>query len=132
MYYIIAGVLMTSVGYAMLVVPGIPPLLLATAAIVALTIGEMLTLPFINTIVMRRAHEKSKGKYAAAYALSWSIAQIAGPGGGALIIQKWGYPVLWMTMVVVCVACAVTFNILSKKSTGHGFDPSAQHNPGAG
>jgi predicted MFS family arabinose efflux permease len=116
MYYIIAGVCMTAVGYAFLILPGIAAILMAVGAILFITVGEMLAFPFINTAIMGKANEYNRGKYAAAYALSWSVAQIVGPGGGALIVDRWGYVALWIVLVILCLLCALAFKILRKTS----------------
>jgi MFS family permease len=89
---------------------------MAALSVVLLTIGEMLAFPFINTVIMGRAQDHNRGKYAGAYALSWSVAQIAGPGGGALVIEQWGYGVLWMILALLCLLCALTFRFLPGKA----------------
>lgn len=61
---------------------------------------------------MKRAHEQNKGRYAAAYALSWSVALIAGPGAGAIVINHWGYNTLWLIIIGLCVICAANFYLL--------------------
>lgn len=94
MHYIILGALATACGYLFLITPGISPLLIATGTVILITVGEMLAFPFINTVIMSRASEHNRGQYAASYALSWSVAQIGGPGGGALIAQHWGFKTL--------------------------------------
>jgi MFS family permease len=106
-YYIIAGMLVTAVGFVLLLVPGVSPLVLAVLTIILLTVGEMLTLPFINTIIIQRANEHNRGRYAAAYALTWSVAQIIGPAGGAFIADKSSYSVLWVVLIVFCGAAAM-------------------------
>ena len=116
LYYIIAGAVLTALGYTALVVPLSSALTMATLAVVLLTIGEMLAFPFINTVIMGRAQDHNRGKYAGAYALSWSVAQIAGPGGGALVIEQWGYGALWITLALLCLLCALTFRILPEKT----------------
>jgi predicted MFS family arabinose efflux permease len=112
MYYVISGVLLTACGFSFLVLPGQPSLFIATGMIILITVGEMLAVPFMNTIVMSRAGEGNRGKYSAVYALSWSVAQIAGPGGGALIVERWGYITLWIIVVLLCLGCAFAFKIL--------------------
>lgn len=114
MYYIIAGVFVTAIGYAFLIMPGMTALIMALGSVLFITIGEMMAYPFINTIIMSKANEHDRGKYAAAYALSWSVAQIAGPGGGAVLVEKWGYVVLWSVLVVVCIISAAAFSMLRK------------------
>jgi predicted MFS family arabinose efflux permease len=115
MHYIILGALATACGYLFLITPGIPPLIIATGTVILISTGEMLAFPFINTVIMSRANEKNRGKYAASYALSWSVAQISGPGGGALIAQRWGFTALWLLLVVLCIGCALVFKSLSRR-----------------
>ena len=114
MYYIISGVVATALGYVFLVMPGMHPMLMAVGAVLFITLGEMLALPFINTVIMSRADEHNRGKYAAAFALAFSVAQIVGPAGGALVTEQFGYNVLWVGLVVLCVGCALGFKLLKK------------------
>ncbi len=60
-YYIVAGVFFTGIGYLCLGLPGLPALLIAASAVLFLTFGEMMAMPFINTVVMQRADEHSRG-----------------------------------------------------------------------
>ncbi len=112
MYYIIYGVIILALSYVFLLIPGFDPRVMVLLAVVTLTIGEMLALPFINTTVMKRAHDQNKGRYAAAYALSWSVAMIAGPGLGAIVINHWGYNILWLIIIGLCVICAANLYLL--------------------
>jgi MFS family permease len=123
--YIVAGVFATGIGYLCLGLPGIPVLLMAASAVLFLTFGEMMAMPFINTVVMERADEHSRGKYAAAFALSWSIANIVGPVGGALIVMQGGYILLWGILAGLCFICAFTFNRLGYKKINKELRSSA-------
>jgi predicted MFS family arabinose efflux permease len=116
MYYIVNGSLFVGLGYVFLLLPGIHAIWLVLAAVIFLTLGEMMALPFINTNVMRRATAKNKGRYASAYALTWSVALILGPGLAALIIDRWNYKTLWVIIILVCIACALSFYHLSQRS----------------
>jgi predicted MFS family arabinose efflux permease len=118
MNYIVAGILSTALGYVFLVVPYGPPLAMAAGTVLFITFGEMLSMPFMNSLIMRRAGENNRGKYAAAYAMAWSIAQITGPGGGALIVERSGYPVLWGISIGLCLLCAFGFSRLAKTKWG--------------
>lgn len=111
-YYIVAGVLATGLGYLCLTLQGMPALLIATSAVLLLTFGEMMAMPFINTVIMQRADEHNRGKYAAAFALSWSVANIIGPVGGALVVMQGGYILLWAMLGALCFVCAYIFNRL--------------------
>jgi predicted MFS family arabinose efflux permease len=114
MHYIIAGCVANALGYGMLLVPAVAPMLLAIACMVMMTWGEMLAMPFMNTLIMRRSNAWNRGQYAAGYTLSWSVAQVVGPASGAYIIQQGGYTALWVVLVLICLASAWAFSWLSK------------------
>ncbi|HSC52765.1 MAG TPA: MFS transporter [Phnomibacter sp.] len=113
MQFIIAGCFANSMGYVFLLLGGFSPLVLAGASMLMMTMGEMLAMPFMNTLIMRRSNAWNRGQYAAGYTLSWSVAQVIGPGGGAWIAQHAGYNVLWFVMIALCIGCALGFRWLS-------------------
>lgn len=112
LYYIVAGVLLTGVGYCCLLLQWLPGMVIATGAVLFLTFGEMMAMPFINSIIMQRANDFNRGKYAAVSALSWSVANIIGPLLGALVVVQGGYQLLWGILAGLCVVCAFVFNRL--------------------
>lgn len=112
MYYIVLGVISVSFSFAVLMLPKSVPLILAVLSILFFTFGEMLSLPFFNTFVVKRSNEYNRGLYAAGYTLSWSVAQVVGPTGGFYIAEKFGYNVLWITITVLLVVCAYFFSRL--------------------
>ncbi|MCF0063481.1 MFS transporter [Dyadobacter chenwenxiniae] len=111
-YYMVAGTVFSALAFSMLVVPVIAPVILAAAAVILFTIGEMLALPYISTFVMSRASEFNRGKYSAAYSVSQSVAQIIAPAAGGYIAAHWGYNVLWVTLVILSFSCALGFRML--------------------
>jgi predicted MFS family arabinose efflux permease len=114
-YYIVAGILFTAVSYIFLIIPGFIPIMLAAATVLFFTAGEMLALPYINTTVMNRATELTRGKYSAAYSVSWAVAQIIGPASGGYIAAHWGYNALWVFLVLMCLICAFGFRFLFRR-----------------
>ncbi|WP_212003557.1 MFS transporter [Chitinophaga sp. HK235] len=117
MYYIVGGVIVTALGYLFLILPGHVPITTALMAVIFMTVGEMMVFPFVNAVIMGRSNDTNRGRYAAAYALTWSVAQVVGPGGGALIIERWGFAALWIVMVVLCLGCAFALWRLPFKKT---------------
>jgi predicted MFS family arabinose efflux permease len=111
-HYIIAGVLCTVFAFFALLIPGLPAIIAGILAVLSFTIGEMLTLPYISTIVINRASEQSRGKYSAVYSLSWAVAQVVGPASGGFIAAGWGYDALWVTLIVLCLLSAFGFHQL--------------------
>lgn len=107
--YIVGGVLLTASAYILMTLPAYFPVALALVGVVLISFGEMLVLPFFNSFVMKRSNEASRGQYAAAYTLTWSVAQIIGPLGGGFIAEKLGYRWLWAILAMVCVVCACGF-----------------------
>ena len=105
--YIVLGVLFTAAGFVFLLVPIYSIAVSAFVVIVFVTLGEMFSLPFVNTFIILRANDFNKGKYAAAYSLVWSVANVIGPAGGALLADWSSYPVLWIVVIVLCLLSAL-------------------------
>ncbi len=108
-YFIILGILVTGIAFALLMLPKIWPILLAISCVVAFTIGEMLSIPFINTIVIKRSQPETRGQYAAGYSMAWSIAQVIGPSSGFFFAEKYGYNALWIVVTFLVGLCALAY-----------------------
>jgi predicted MFS family arabinose efflux permease len=120
MQYIVAGCIANAIGFCVLLLPGMAPLLLAMVCMCLITLGEMLALPFMNAMIMQRSNAFNRGQYAAGYTLSWSVAQVIGPAGGAWIAQHAGYTILWIVLTVVCIVCGFLYTWLNKHQ--HKYD----------
>jgi len=107
--YIAAGVALTALGYLLLILPGSFPLISGAVCVLLITAGEMLAMPFIGSFVLQRAKKHNIGKYSGAYALSWSIARIAGPALGSIIVERYSFFTLWIALIATCLACALLF-----------------------
>ena len=112
--YIIAGCMASALGYALLLLPGMGPVFLAVLFMTILTVGEMLALPFMNTVIMARSNSYNRGQYAAAYTISWSVAQVIGPAGGAWLADLAGYHALWLALIGLSAAAGWGFYLLRK------------------
>jgi len=108
-FYIAAGVTLTAIGYGLLILPGSFPVISGGACVLLITVGEMLAMPFIGSFVLQRAKDHNIAKYSSAYALSWSIARIAGSSLGSIVIQHWGYTTLWAIIIATCLISALLF-----------------------
>lgn len=114
-HYIIRGVLFIVLAYAVLMLPGITPVMVAVLSVILFTIGEMFALPFINAFVMSRSNEFNRGQYAAGYTISWSVSQVIGPSAGFFLAERYGYDWLWVMLILVLVVCASGFKLLGRK-----------------
>jgi predicted MFS family arabinose efflux permease len=112
MFYVVVGVIIVSFSFAVLMLPKFIPVALAVISIILFTLGEMFSLPFFNTFVVKRSNEYNRGLYAAGYTLSWSVAQVVGPTSGFYIAEKFGYNTLWIAVTVLLAFCAYFFSKL--------------------
>lgn len=73
-FYIVLGVLVVGFSFACLMLPKFMPVVVALISVICFTVGEMLSIPFINTIVIKRSNEFNRGQYAAGHTVAWSTA----------------------------------------------------------
>ena len=81
----------------------------ALISIILITIGEMLSMPFMNTFWISRSEESNRGEYAGLYTIAWSVAQIIGPIYGAFLIDYGGYSLFWWVITGICLLTAAGF-----------------------
>ncbi len=113
-FFIATGVVFMAFSYALLLLPATVPIVTAIMSSVLITVGEMFSLPFVNTFVISRSNEYNRGQYAAGYTLSWSVAQVIGPTSGFYLAETWGYNALWLTLILILLLCAFGFRLLEK------------------
>ncbi|MEJ5994689.1 MFS transporter [Pedobacter sp. Du54] len=109
-FYIVAGVLVVGFSFACLMIPKFMPVVVALISIICFSFGEMLSIPFMNTIVIKRSNEFNRGQYAAGNTVAWSAAQIIGPISGFYLARKFGYHPLWIGITVLLILCAYGFS----------------------
>lgn len=113
--YIFYGVLLVGVSFGIynaLILPA----LLAIIAMVLATIGEVLSMPFMNSYWISRSRPENRGQYAGLYTISWSLAQVLGPGTGAWLAQEFGFRVLWWFIAALCFITAFGYKWLLQYS----------------
>jgi predicted MFS family arabinose efflux permease len=115
LYYVIRGVLLVGIAYAMLNIFHMDAIM-AVVMMVVLTLGEMLALPFMNTYWIARSKDHNRGQYAAMYTIAWSIAQTAGPLFGSQVAEHAGFGVLWWIIAGGCLLTAIGFGVLQRKT----------------
>ena len=82
-----------------------------------MTIGEIISIPFMNSWWMQRSTSNNRGSYAALYNMSWSFAQSFGPLAGAFIATNFGFRSLWETASILMAIAALGFLSLEKLNT---------------
>lgn len=114
-FYIVTGVLIVSVSFAFLMIPKSIPIVLALLCVIGFTFGEMFSMPFINTFVIKRSNEFNRGQYAAGFSIAWSVAQLT-PVAGFYLAEKWGYNTLWILSTITLLLCAYGYSALNYNS----------------
>jgi predicted MFS family arabinose efflux permease len=111
--YIRLGLYMGAITFLSLLLP-VNGIFLALFSMVLFTFSEILALPFMNTFWINRAGDNNRGSYAAVYTIAWSVAQIAGPYLGALLVEYFNYTVLWLCSFIVSALCGMSIYFLKK------------------
>ena len=99
LFYISRGVLLCGFSYLLLAYFTIGHAW-AIAMVLTITLGEMLSMPFMNSFWIARTRSHNRGEYAALYTIAWASAQTFGPVVGAFLAQYAGYTVLWWSVGV--------------------------------
>ena len=105
------GVLLIGIAFVLLNLPFYAPTL-ALGMILITTVGEICSLPFMNTYWISRTQLSNRGQYAALYTMAWSAAQTIGPLAGAQLADHWGFTVLWFLVGGLCILAAFLFQQL--------------------
>ncbi len=113
--YITIGVFIVGLSYLMLNIPA-PGVILALIMIIAITFGEILSMPFMNTYWIGRTHATNRGQYAALYTMAWSVAQTLGPIGGSQLADHVSFSALWWAAGAVSILAAWAFYQLRRPS----------------
>lgn len=114
-FYIVTGVLIVGLSFAVLMIPKFLPVVIALLSIICFTLGEMFSIPFINTFVIKRSNEFNRGMYAAGYMICWSIAQVVAPVAGFYLAEQYGYNTLFVCITLMLFLCAYGYSALNFK-----------------
>lgn len=89
-------------------------LLVAIISTLLVTVGEMLSMPFMNTYWVSRTNEHNRGQYAGLYTISWALAQVLGPATGSGFADKFGFTALWTFITIIAALSAIGFWLLHR------------------
>ncbi len=90
--------------------------MLALLSILVITLGEMLSMPFMNTFWISRSNDYNRGEYAALYSMSWATSQIAAPSIGGWIAHTYSFNMLFWVLFTIAGIAAVGYSKLTSRS----------------
>jgi len=85
---------------------------LFAAAIVIITIGEMVIMPTSSALATNFAPEDMRGRYMAIFGLSWTLPATFGPSAAGLILDNYNPNLLWYVGAGLCALSVLGFYIL--------------------
>jgi predicted MFS family arabinose efflux permease len=89
-------------------------ILLAIGAVTIITLGEMISMPFMNSHWVSLSNEQNRGQYAALYNMAFSFAQIFSPLIGTQLMKNAGFTFLWYIIAGVCFLTFLGIRLLQK------------------
>lgn len=110
---IITGTLLLSACFLILLIPGGQWILFLSMLI--MSISEILCMPFMATVSVKRAGKGREGAYMGLNALAFSSAHVFAPLLGTNIAAHYGYNVLWISVAALGIITAFGLKWVFKK-----------------
>jgi MFS family permease len=85
---------------------------LFAAAVVIITIGEMVIMPTASALAANFAPEDMRGRYMAVFGLSWALPATIGPSAAGLILDNFNPNLLWYIGALICAVSVLSFYFL--------------------
>jgi len=116
LFYIFNGVLLVALSFLLL---NVIPLSIFSAFICMLlvTLGEITSIPFMNSFWLGRTAMNNRGQYAGLYTIAWSVAQALGPLGGSQVAEHASFRTLWWIVAGISILAALGFRRLRQYKT---------------
>ena len=85
---------------------------LFVAAVVIITIGEMINMPTMSALAANFAPVEMRGRYMAFFSLMWALPSAIGPASAGLILDNFNPNLLWYIGGALCAVSAFSFYLL--------------------
>ena len=105
-----AGALFLGAGLSLL--PLSRGLLYGAATVAVWTVGEMLMMPTLVTMISLRAPDGAQGQYQGAFGVAFGVGSVLGPALGTRLYEAFGGSVLWPAAGGLCLVLAAGFLVL--------------------
>jgi len=89
---------------------------LFVAAMLVITLGEMIAIPVGHALVAQLAPEVMRGRYIAVFGLSWALPQAIGPWTAGIILDNYNPNLVWYLCGVLAALAALGFVYLHGRS----------------
>ncbi|MCB0586443.1 MAG: MFS transporter [Phaeodactylibacter sp.] len=92
-----------------------PVMGMAVACMITMTVGEMLSLPFLATMALNFTNDRNRGQYMALFSIAYSVAHIAAPTIGLQVAEHFGFSTLWYLIMGFCLMVWAGFRYLDNR-----------------
>jgi predicted MFS family arabinose efflux permease len=110
---IAVGSLLLCIGYGL--IPFGRGFVYGAFTVVVWTFGEMLSLPFLTTLIADHSNDAVRGKYMGMFSFAFSLSLSVGPGLGTMVYDSWGPDILWYCCGAVGIILFFGFSTLKDK-----------------
>jgi MFS family permease len=97
------------------------------ASMVVFTVGELILTPTATTIAANMAPPEMRGRYMSLYGLTWGVAAGTGPVFGGYLNDNLGPQSIWYGGMIVGLASAFIFMLLSRRTPSNLVPTSANN-----
>lgn len=87
---------------------------LYAATVFVWTLGEILFAPVSMRVVARLSPDDARGRHQGMYALAWSLAALATPVAGGVVLDRWGADAIWIACAVIGTLAASGYVLLAR------------------
>jgi predicted MFS family arabinose efflux permease len=109
--YIFYGLIICAMSFLVLLIPA-NAIVITMLMILLITVGEIIAMPFMNAYWTSRSTESNRGQYAALYTIGWGVAQTLGPFLCALLVDHWGFKILFISLGILLLLTSAGFRLL--------------------
>jgi MFS family permease len=85
------------------------------AAMLVITVGEMVMMPVSQAMTARFAPEHMRGRYMAFFSLAWVLPSTIGPWGAGMILDNFNPSLLWYLCGISCLVAISLFLLLNDR-----------------
>jgi len=110
----IIGALMIGVASIVFIFP-LPSLFMLIFYTFFVSIGEIINFPFISSASMDRATKGNMGRYMGVNTVMFSLALIIAPKFGTVVLEAFGYTILFIVLLLLCVISVIGLRMMEKK-----------------
>lgn len=111
--YMGLGTVICGAAFLSLLIPG-PAKWISLVMILTITLGEIVSMPFMNTYWTTRSKAHNRGQYAALFTMAWGIAQTFGPYLVAILVDNKGYEFSFIVVAGIFALTGIGFFGLRK------------------